>query len=335
MVMKIVSRICLLLLVAATVSCKTDFDINAPAKDISVVFGLLSQDDSVHYIKITKAFIGENDALVMAQDPANSDYGDILTVQVEEYNGENLVRTYNCSRTLVSDKEEGDFYYPEQYVYSFAAQLHEDYIYRLKILNNETGSTTEAQTGLVGDFTVSKPYYNPSGPQISFVNSNGQYSQSEVKWTSSKNGRLYETFFRFNYREIDNTTHDTTNKSVTWRLASVKASLLNGGEPLLSSYNSESFYRYLEATIPVDYNKTRIIGKIDLVISVGGDELSTYIDLNKPSNSIIQERPAYTNVANGIGIFSCRRTKQFSYTLGSYSQVALVSGEYTSALNFQ
>lgn len=333
--MKIFSRICLLLLVVFSVSCKTDFEINAPAKDITVVFGLLSQDDSVHYIKINKAFIGEDDALVMAQDPANSDYGDVLAVEVEEYNGENLVRTYTCVRTLISDKEEGEFYSPNQYVYSFAADLNLDNTYRLTILNNETGSITEAQTGLVGEITILKPYFNPANPQISFVNTNGQYSISELKWNSARNGRLYETSFRFYYQEVDLNTNDTVNMSINWQLASLKATQLDGGEPLLCSYNSESFYRFLGANIPVDDSKVRLIGKIDIIISCGGDDLSTYIDLNKPSNSIIQERPAYTNVANGIGIFSCRRTKVFRVGLSAFSKVALIDGDYTRQLNFQ
>jgi len=333
--MKIFSRLMLLLLIVSAVSCETDFDINAPQKDIMVVFGLLSQDDSIHYVKITKAFIGESDALVMAQDPANSDYGDVLTVQVEEYSNGSLSRTYNCVRTLITEKEDGGFYAPDQYLYAFTGDLKSTYEYRLKITHNETGKEVSSETGMVSDFAVTKPYYNPANPQIGFVNSNGQYSQSEVKWESAKNGRLYEPTFRFNYREVDQITLDTVDMHLDWKLASTKASLLDGGETMISTYNSEAFYKFLEANIPVDFNKSRIIGMVDLIISVGGDELSTYIDLNKPSNSIIQERPAYTNVSNGIGIFSCRHTKKYSYKLSSYSVVALVSGQYTSQLNFE
>ncbi|MBE0652408.1 MAG: hypothetical protein IH594_01340, partial [Bacteroidales bacterium] len=46
--------------------CSTDFDLNAPYKDIMVVYGLLNQNDSTHYLKINRAFLGEDDALIMA-----------------------------------------------------------------------------------------------------------------------------------------------------------------------------------------------------------------------------------------------------------------------------
>ena len=72
----------------------------------------------------------------------------------------------------------------------------------------------------------------------------------------------------------------------------------------------------------------------DLTSLYKTDELSTYIDLNRPSNSIIQERPAYTNISNGIGIFSCRHTKKYSYNLASYSIDSLLHSKYTGNLGF-
>jgi hypothetical protein len=325
----------LLVFVAGFTSCKTDFDINAEPEDITVAFGLLDQNDDAHYIKITRAFLGEEDALVMAQDPANSTYGDALSVTVEEYTNETLSRTFYCYDTLITDKEDGVFYYPNQEIYVFHGNLNVNSTYTLNIVNNETGKTVTAETGLVNDFTVEKPYYNPGNPQLSFVSNNGQYSSSVAKWKSAKNGRLYEPVFRFHYREVNLTTSDTTDKYIDWRLTSVKSSLLDGGENLETSYNSEAFYSYLEASIAADYNIYRIIGKIDFIMSVGGDDLSTYIDLNKPSSSIIQERPVYTNISKGgIGLFSCRHTKILTYSLSSFSVDKLINGEHTYQLNF-
>jgi hypothetical protein len=316
-------------------SCSTDFDINAPAKDITVVFGLLDQNDSDHYIRISKAFIGEQDALVMAQDAANSSYGDALDVKVEEYTNGNLTHTFSCSKTMVTDKDPGVFYYPNQEVYKFTGTLNVGSRYKIVIKNNESGKETTAETGLVNDFTVEKPYYNPKNPQIGFINASGQYTESEAKWESAKNGRLYEPLFRFNYKEVDNNQPlDTVYKYVDWKINSVKSSRLDGSETMISGYNSEPFYKFLESVTPIDYNKSRFIGKVDFMMSVGGDELSTYIDLNSPSNTIIQERPAYTNVSNGIGIFSCRHTKSLSFNLSSYSVYELINGQYTYQLGF-
>jgi hypothetical protein len=334
--MKRAYLVVLVLMVMGTwMSCKTDFDINAPAKDIPVVFGLLSPNDTTHYIKITRAFIGEEDAYILAQDPSLSDYGDVLQVRVEEYKSGNLTHTYNCVRTEITNKDTGIFYSPVQYVYSFQGVLSSEATYKLNILNNESGKEITAETNMIRNFTIAKPSYNPNNPIIGFVNSNGTYTSGEVKWSSAVNGRLYESLFRFHYKEVDLTTHDTVSKYLDWSLPSIKASLLTGGEEMLISYESEAFYRFLEARIPVDYNKKRILGKVDFIISVGGDELSTYIDLNEPSNSIIQERPAFTNISEGVGIFSCRYTRKLTFSLSSYSVQELLTGPYTSQLGFQ
>ena len=38
-------------------ACKTDFDINAPWKESAIVYGILNQNDTIHYIKVNKACI--------------------------------------------------------------------------------------------------------------------------------------------------------------------------------------------------------------------------------------------------------------------------------------
>lgn len=325
-----------ILAAAALFSCSTEFDPNAEAKDIAVVFGLLDQNDSIHYIKITKAFLGEQDALVMATDPANSTYGDVLEVRVEEYANGTLIRTFDCERTEITNKDDGIFYYPNQELYMFTGDLNVNNLYRLVITHLETGKIITGETGLVSDFNIEKPFYNPANPQLAFVNTSGGYVEGEAKWKSAKNGRLYEPVFRFHYREVDTSviTKDTVDKYVDWKLISKKAALLNGGEIMLASYNADAWYRLLENVIPVNPNMYRIIGNVDFSISVGGDELSTYIDLNRPSTSIIQERPAFTNISNGIGLFSCRHTKSYSFKLSAFSIERLISGEFTYQLGF-
>ena len=47
------------------------------------------------------------------------------------------------------------------------------------------------------------------------------------------------------------------------------------------------------------------------------------MEVNEPSSSIIQERPEYTNIVNGIGLFSCRYNKKRSYYLHPISEEIL------------
>ena len=75
--------IALLILPAVFAACSTELEVSAPYKDITVVYGVLStratdgvSDETRHYVKINKAFLGEGDALVYAQIPDSTEYDD-------------------------------------------------------------------------------------------------------------------------------------------------------------------------------------------------------------------------------------------------------------------
>ena len=116
-------RLILLLLISFPLfySCDHTLNVNAPWKDITVVYGLLNQNDSIHYLKITKAFLGEGNALMFSKIPDSSNYPDKLDVRVEgwEINSKydsSLKQTILFDTTTITNKQEGDsvFYYPYQ-----------------------------------------------------------------------------------------------------------------------------------------------------------------------------------------------------------------------------
>jgi hypothetical protein len=67
------------------VSCSTDFDINETWKDTTIVYGIVNQNDSITYIKVNKAFLGDGDALMMAQIRDSNEYSIPLEVKMEEW----------------------------------------------------------------------------------------------------------------------------------------------------------------------------------------------------------------------------------------------------------
>jgi hypothetical protein len=303
-----------------------------------VVYGLLNQGDQTQYIKITKAFLGDQDALLMAQDPQNSSYSDNLTVSLEEWKNGTKSKTYSFTKTTISDKEPGVFYYPNQEVYiastPLTSPLKNDCTYKLFITNNQTGMLVSAETSMVNE-SLFKLKIPMSGANIGFVNNDGDYVTSEVKWITAKNGRLYEPVFRFHYTDSNTTiSYGDTTKYVDWILGNMKSAKLDGSEELSIPYDGESFFKILQAKIPFDENLKRYANRVELIMSMGGDELSTYIDVNRPSSSIVQERPAYTNISNGIGIFSARYQKIYKFNIGASTRNALINNDYTKDKNF-
>jgi hypothetical protein len=113
-------------------SCDKTLNVNAEWKDITIVYGLLDQNDSVQYIKITKAFLGEGDALTFSKIADSSNYKEKLEVTMEEWDkptqyDSTLKNVYVFDTTTIYNKEAGDsiFYFPVQLVYKNKAYYQE------------------------------------------------------------------------------------------------------------------------------------------------------------------------------------------------------------------
>lgn len=313
-------------------SCSTDFEINADWKEITVVYGLLDQKESVHYIKINKAFLGEGNALTFAQNPDSASYGGNLEVWIEEWQDSYYFGTYPLDTVTIFNKDSGVFYYPKQLLYRFVKpNLNENSTYKLFIKNKLNGNLVTSETQLVGNLHVTEP---SSLSLISFI----KVKPVKVKFSSAKYGRIYEIKIRLNYWEKNNDTNDSTFKHIDWSIGTLTSNGINGGEAMETSYNGASFFSFLGDNIrPVGPNIKRYLGtpNVEFIFSVAGEELATYIEVSKPSTGISQEKPEYSNIKNGIGIFSSRYSEVLNYAMEGKSQDSLKNGQYTKKLNFQ
>lgn len=308
--------------------CETDIDVTAEWKDITVVYGLISQNDTVHYIKINKAFLGDGNAFTYAQIADSSSYGNNIEVKIIEKAMNGSTRTFSCDTTSVYNKEAGIFYYPTQVVYKAAFKVpadvnSKDYNYSLEIRHKTTGKVISAQTPLVKDFTIETP--RPGQTSIDFISENNQ----RIKWNSAKDGRRYNVTVRFWFDEVVN-LYDTTQRYIDWNFSSVKSGTVLGGEPLELLYAPLNFYSICRNLIPYTDNRenavtSRLVDRAEFRFAVSGDELNTYMEVNEPSTGIVQEKPEYTNVENGIGLFSCRYTKIASVPIGTRTEEKLIA----------
>ena len=67
-------------------SCETEFEVNAPWKDVSIIYGLLEANKDTQYVKIYRGFLGEQDALIMASNPDSIYYNsEDVEVLINEY----------------------------------------------------------------------------------------------------------------------------------------------------------------------------------------------------------------------------------------------------------
>jgi hypothetical protein len=323
-------------------SCKKDFSVNAEWKDITIVYGLLSHNDSVHYIKITKAFLGPGNAYDYAKIPDSSNYpAGELSVRLDEYDESSyLVRSIPFDTITLHTKDTGDivfhknFYYPNQLVYKSNAVLDQNNTYKLVIHNNKTGLEVTSQTNLVNNFSIIKP--DPFAPEEKIVfipNEN-----TTVAWTSAVGGKRYQLIIRFHYNErpINNPAAAWTAKAIDWFVFSNELSrTTNGQEDMVKSIKGDAFYSFLAANIDTTTLLTRQAGLVDYIFNVASEDLTTYMEVNEPSTSIVQYRPPFTDIDNGIGLFSSRLVKSInSRRLGDYMVDSIRANPKTSNLGF-
>lgn len=287
-------------------SCETEVDIDAEWKEITIVYGLLNQLDTAHYLRINKAFLGGN-ALQIAKIEDSSSYKNALEVTLEGWSLNEKVLTIPFDTASVHNKDSGIFYNPYMMVYKGLGELNPDLQYRLFVKNTVSGHEVTSKTNLIKNFVIKKPV--AGGRLTLFRGFNTAYG-----WTNGVNARRYEPRLRFHFWEIPTGTQDTIPRYIDWMLSSVKSNNLLGEGEIEISFSNDGFYEFVRNNVSENFEGKRLCGEVDFIVSAGGDEYSTYMDVNGPSYSLVQDRPEYTNVENGLGLLSSRynilRTKR-------------------------
>lgn len=328
---------CLFLSAYFTVSCSNELEVNADWKEIGIAYCLLDKRDSVQYVKLNKAYLNnETNALDLAQveDSIFFDDNDII-VEIGVNNNYTQLE-----RIRINDKDDGIFASPGAYIYKTPSgfEIIDSRIYKLRIRNTRTGYEMLSSTSILKDGVILDPFSNSN--QINFARCNNDetitYITRSMKIQSGREAKFYDLDIIFHYKEVNTKTLDTTDKTVDWsRGRLLKTSSTLGGQEISATYSGEDFYKLLAEKIekPSD-GIERIIGKVDFQYSSGGQEIYDYINVNRPSIGIVQKKPEYTNIENGLGIFSSRTVQVLPLDLDKCSKEQIIQGAYTFDLGF-
>lgn len=297
-----------LLMALAFFSCETDIDINAEPTDITVVYGLINPTDSIHYIKINKAFLGDGNALDFAADADNYNYAENELTAVVSGNG----KSYPLTRvTNEIPKDDGVFDNNTNVLYKFIEpNINRNSTYSIEIDNVKLNKKISSETKIVGISTVDDPlkgntlhFYKGSG-------SNGDFTQENLSISAGDNIGRVQAYFVFNY--IEHYT-DPNIPSVP------KKVLINLGEKKISNPSNNQVTYLLKGSTFFDEIKAKVsdpsnipnfshreLDNISIEYSVAENELNTYMEASAPSTTVNQDKPKYSNITNGVGIFSSR-----------------------------
>lgn len=306
-------------------SCSTDLDLTADWKDITVVYGLLDQGRDTQYVRVNRAFLGQEDAAQMAQVPDSLKYKS-ASVRIDAYDANGtMVNTMQFTKLTNVPKDTGYFASAGHEVFAYltpgGSGLNTSHTYKLTVTNDETGKEVTAETKICSGLSISKPrssqtLYALANAQLEPYESQNNY----VGWTTGANTRRYQVYLKYRWINVVFSGTDTIDvpDSVQIYLGEERGTRLDGGESLKLNWGTQKFFDIVEDYIKKDANYNanvyyRKSGSLDVIIQIAGDELDTYMEVNEPSTGIIQERPEYTNMVSednsAVGVFSARYTQ--------------------------
>ena len=280
------------------ISCDNSLDINADYDVQNVVYGLLDKDQDTQWVRLHRTYLGE-DGILAGATHSDSLYFDTATIYLSELNDAgNVIGTYEMFRKDTNLLDQGVFTTENYRLYWTDAQLNANSEYRLKgfIPGN---NNFESVTPLVGNVDITKP---KGFQKITFG-----IGGAEFKWEAAENARMYQGYVHFRYKEAPRSNPaDSVIKTLTYALPVRTGSNLNGNGTFTTELTYESYYRFLRNNIGTTSDKSRVFKGIDVEVWAAADDYATYINVSQPSQGIVQEKPLFTNIDGGIGLFSSR-----------------------------
>lgn len=329
-------------------SCSEKLDLNGQFKETAIVYGLLDQNNTTHFIKINRAFIGPGNSLEIAKIP-DSSYFKNLDVTITEKDALGTYRTWTLQDTIISNKEvNGVFYGPEQKLYYFTTpestplEGNKEYHLRIVVENGlfEITSSTKIVDGMLANTLAS------GNAQLKLASNPGEYETYSLN-ISSGNALVMAAEIDVKINERIGSIYEP--KHISWFLGEKEVESQATG----FSIAGQTFYqRIKDGLANSDPNvDRRLLDTITFTFTGGASDLYNYMLVNKPSSSLTQTKPTYTNLKatndfEAIGIFSSRQTlvikkpfhigsgQAFVRSIDSKSTQELCQGPITGSLLF-
>ncbi len=314
-VVLVISLLCL-------VSCKEKLELNAPYREIPSVYAVLDVSSNNHIIRINKIFLGEGDANLMAQvaDSVNYPEGELKVTLIHS---SSKVYLFNDS---ILQTEPGAFS-TTQRVYVNHETLLTNGAYTLTIENLKTGNTFSSVTNALSPpnvygYNPFVPLYYPVPPGSNpgtdnYIDYSGLNIKYSVKFTpnlSDQGPKIYSMTMRLhyydslgngvnNYNYVDYPFNNLTNADVS-TVGGIKfINYTFTGQDVFNAVGSELGRRQ-----DPNFFLARKMYKIQYFVYASTQEYLDYLEYSKPSFSINQTKPIYSNFKENkaIGIFTFR-----------------------------
>ena len=324
------------------VACEPKFDLNAPNKDVTIVYGILNHQDSIHYVKIYKGFqpYGKNGVYIDAQNPDSIYYNPAhIKVVLQEYiDGRRTLRP-NIKLEPTNDfpRDSGIFYYGDDRIIYYTKELiDKDMSYKIVITNLRTGKVTDGETPIIGNFIIRTKTFDMTG------------EAGEVSFSKADHAAGYEIHVNFIYFEVDKNNEVVRTGRVVRNVTPTVGEVFftNPVGDFRKSF-PVTFYDDIAAQLKPDPSVRRFVGTptspglaIEAEGWAAGESLIQFLLSNKPSSSFTQISTIYTNMKTSddelaFGFLSSKSKSVTRFSITGSSEEELIKGSKTGHLGFK
>jgi hypothetical protein len=320
-------------------SCSNDFQLTENGKEIPVVYGLLSQADTAIYVRIEKTFLNEEiEPKILSQDP-NNFYFDNIVVELTNIK---TLKSYTLKKVDGNKegypRDNGVFAQSPNYLYKLhsneivGGKLGDNVEYELTVKLEDGSVLTKART-IVLRAMSEKDITSPGASASLAID----YSKDlNIGFRADPKAFIHDLFLYIYYTEEKN--GNVEEKVIKWNMAKNFEANQPNNLNINFAINGRVFYEFLKSNLTEDQFVNRFLKSASIEIASGGLEIRDYVNIVQANLGITSsgEVPTYTNIENGIGLFSSRtRLIRENIPFTENTRDSIANGIITKNLNFR
>jgi len=317
----------LIALLLSTIRCTVEVDLYATGESIPVVYCLLNPSNDIQYVRIGRSFRAGGDAGIHPPAADSTVWNIPLQVYIEEYTGDIKSGTYHFEPDESIKKDSGFFSVENLQAYSSAfraapGKSYQLYVYFPDLKKMVSGRiTVHGKPDIVDPLPLSirKINFEPGQPYT-------------IRWYPGMDAGVYELIFRVHYRDSSAFTNEFNSADYS------SGGIFNQHYDQLQEYGmgGPAFLVAMAENVPVIPGMVRKVVSVEFIMIAGGTDLGFLYRSGTETGTNFTNLSLYSNLINGIGIFSSR--SEFSVPNLALSEVTvdlLAHAEITRALGFK
>ncbi len=308
-------------------SCTEKVDIHTVGPPVNVVYGLLNPGEEVQYVRIGRSYNGSSNSFLTNPHRDSITWKEKFSVYIEEWkDNQKIEDVFYFQQDTEIVKDSGFFPSEGLAVYKSYSTPKPLHTYAIYVHFEEDNKISSAWTTIPGSVTVHDPKPIP-GRKINLQSG----SNFTIRWVPAEKAGVYQTFFKVIYEERTSTDFEFKNISFNSQIFIEYAS----SQLIEKVISGNRFFEECINQVDSTLEATREVVNVSFEMYIGGEEFGLFLFSQSNGNYLSSGFSEYTNITNGIGIFSSINLYEVSnLQLSNTTLDELAYGDKTSRLGF-